>query len=182
MGHKKPVVYNEKWLMFIVTTIIVVSDDTLLFGTNINPAFETLKYVILIGILIALCINSLRTFDLSRVSYTSVGCGMMCTLVLLSGVINRDLRTGYFYKCIILILSCEVTKQMSLKDFAQKFEKIMFIVAAVSVVCTLIAEVNLSIFSIFPVFYNSANTSFYNMGIYIWNMNLEGSERLCPKY
>ena len=167
MKQKKFVLNNECWKMFLVAIIIVVSDDTLLFGTNSDATFETLKYVILIGVLFVLSLSLLPWLDFRNVSYTNISCAVLCILVLLCGIINGDLRTGYYYKCIILILSCEIGKILSLKDFAQKFEKIMFILAFISVICTLIAEVNLSVFSVFPVFYNSANTAFYNMGIYM---------------
>lgn len=167
MEQKKTKVNRKNWKILLVAIIIVVSDDTLLFGTNSDLTFETLKYVILIGTLIILGIKSLKKLNIRRISYTSISCAILCILVLLSGIINGDLRTGYFYKCIILILSFKVTETMDLKDFAQKFEKILFILASVSVVCTLIAEVSLSVFSVFPVFFNSAHTPFYNMGLYM---------------
>ena len=153
--------------MLLVIIVIVVSDDTLLFGTNRNSTFETLKYIILIGTLIILSASLLKILNIRQISYARVSYVILCILVLLSGIINEDLRTGYFYKCIILILSFKITEKMSLQDFAQKFEKVIFVLAFVSMICTLIAEVNLAIFSVFPVFFNSANTSFYNMGLYM---------------
>lgn len=167
MEQRKLVLNKGSWKVLLVAIIIVVSDDTLLFGTNSNATFETLKYAILISILFILSLSLLRWFDLRNVSYTSVSCVVLCILVLLSGIINGDLRTGYFYKCIILILSCEFVKIMTLKDFAQIFEKFIFMLAVISVICTFIAEISLSVFSIFPVFYNSANTAFYNLGVYM---------------
>lgn len=167
MRQKKIILNNECWKIFLVVIIIVVSDDTLMFGTNSNTIFETIKYMILIMLLFGLSIKFLPRINLQSIKYTSIICAVLCALVLISGILNEDLRTGYFYKCIILILSCEITKSLNLKEFAIIFEKNLFVLAFVSVVCTLIAEINLSIFSIFPVFYNSANTPFYNLGIYM---------------
>lgn len=167
MKHGKIVLNSETWKMLLVAIIVIVSDDTLWFGTNSNALFVTLKYIILIGTLGVLSFKLVQKFNFNKVSYAGISCIGMCILVLLTGVINSDLRTGYFYKCIILVLSCEIVHYMNFKEFIDKFEKLMFILALVSVVCTLIAEIKLSIFSIFPIFYNSAYKAFYNLGIYM---------------
>lgn len=167
MKHGKIVLNSETWKMLLVTIIVIVSDDTLWFGTNSNTLFVPLKYIILIGTLCVLSLKLVQKFSLDKISRASLGCVGLCILVLLSGIINGDLRTGYFYKCIILILSCEITHYMNFKEFIDKFEKLMFGLAAFSVICTFLAMISLSMFSIFPIFYNSAGKAFYNLGIYM---------------
>lgn len=156
---------NKKWTTLLIAIIIIISDDTLLFGTNRNSVFEIIKYSVLIAVLFILGLNIFIRSGFRRLSRIGFVCIVLCTLVLLSGTINGDLRTGYFYKCIIFILSCEIVTVIGLEEFARKFEKIMFVLALASVICTLIAEVNLSVFSAFPAFFNSANSKFYNLGI-----------------
>ena len=158
---------NNTARFLIVACIVIVSDDTLFFGTNINPIFETIKYAVLIGMLFILGIKQLRYFNIHQVKYSQIPCLVMCLLVLASGIVNGDLRTGYYYKCIILILSYEIVSYMSIDDFAKNFEKLLYFFALISVVCTIVAEISLSVFSIFPIFYNSAYTPFYNVGVYL---------------
>lgn len=160
-------VTNNTIKTLLILCIIVVSDDTLIFGTNSNLIFETIKYVVLISIFLMLAFNQIGLLNLHKVKQSMVCCVAMCILVLASGLINGDLRTGYFYKCVILLLSYEVASDMGLEDFARIYEKIVYFFAIISVVLTLIAEIRLSLFSVFPRFYNSAGTSFYNMGVYL---------------
>lgn len=158
---------KETLKILIVACIIIVSDDTLFFGTNSNSVFEIVKYIILTGMLFILTVYRQRYFNIRKITHSQIICLMMCLLVLMTGIVNGDLRTGYFYKCIILLLSYEVVNCMTITEFAIYFEKVLYFFAVISVVLTLIAEINLSFFSIFPIFYNSANTPFYNLGVYL---------------
>lgn len=162
------ITYNNNFFKTIIVIIIMlVSDDTLLFGTNINTNFVIMKYIVLILLFIILSLKSLLQNKKLCLYSSDIVCLILCSLVLLSGFINGDLRSGYFYKCLIITLSYLVVKTMSFEEFAKKFEQLFFVLALISTICTIIAEVRLSIFSIFPVFYNSVNTSFYNLGVYL---------------
>lgn len=151
--------------LFLATLImIVVSDDTLLFGTNVNSMFVSIKYGILLTTLGVFFISGIRRINSRTAVRTSaVLCVVMCALVLITGVINSDLRTGYFYKCAIFMLSCLFVQKFSFEEFANVFEKIMFFFAVTSAFCTGLATINRSVFSFLPIFYNSAENGFYNL-------------------
>lgn len=158
--------------LFLATlVIVVVSDDTLWFGTNGNTLFINIKYCVLLACLALIFFSNMRIIDLSRVSSSAVLCGLMCALMLITGVFNSDLRTGYFYKCCLLILSCLFAKNFLFEEFARIFEKIMFFFATTSAFCTLLATVNISLVSGFPIFYNSAKSSFYNLIVCMINVS-----------
>lgn len=150
-------------LFITILILIVVSDDTLWFGTNGNSSFESIKYGVLLITLGLLFLFNMRTIDLSRVQMSALVCVAMCALVLLTGVLNSDLRTGYFYKCCILMLGFLFARNFSFEAFAETFEKIMFFFAVTSVFFTILATINKALVASFPVFYNSAGTAFYNM-------------------
>lgn len=150
--------------LFLTTLImIVVSDDTLWFGTNGNSNFIIIKYFVLLIILSFLFLISTKRIDLNRVQIPALLCIVMCVLVLLTGILNSDLRNGYFYKCCILMLSFLFVKNFSFEAFAETFEKVLFFFAATSAFCTTLATLNKALVSSFPVFYNSAGTEFYNL-------------------
>lgn len=150
--------------LFITTLIlIVVSDDTLWFGTNGNSNFEIIKYGVLLTTLGILFLSNMMTMNLRGVQLPALLCMAMCALVLTTGIFNSDLRTGYFYKCCILVLSFLFVRKFEFEEFAKTFEKIMFFFAATSAFCTILATISKSLVASFPVFYNSAGTAFYNM-------------------
>jgi hypothetical protein len=151
----------------IAFIVIVVSDDTLWFGTNANPVFITLKYVILLSALACIFVANLNSLSLKKVHVPAIICGLMCLLILTTGIVNSDLRSGYYYKCVILIMSYLIARQYRFEDFAVCFEKIIYFFAVVSVVFTAIASINRSLLSIFPTFVNSAGTRFYNLIVYM---------------
>lgn len=155
---------SNKSLFLATLIMIIVSDDTLFFGTNANSQFVSIKYGILLTTLGILFFSGAGRMNSRTAVHTSaVLCVGMCVLVLITGVINSDLRTGYFYKCAIFMLSCLFVQKFSFEEFAHVFEKIMFFFAVTSAFCTGLATINRNIFSFFPIFYNSANVGFYNL-------------------
>lgn len=157
---------EQLWLM-IVGFIIVVSDDTLWFGTNSNNKFILFKYLLLILTTIIIGVMNYRIFNLRCASNAYVICLSMSTIVIASCFLNNDLRIGYFYKCIIFILAYELTTTLTIERFAVLFEKIMFFLTLVSVVGMAVAAVSRTVFSLFPMFTNSANTTFHNAIIFM---------------
>ena len=151
----------------IAFIILVVSDDTLWFGTNANPVFIIIKYVILFFTLVYVFVVNLNSLSLKKVHVPAIICGLMCILILTTGIVNSDLRSGYYYKCAILIMSYFIARRYRFEDFAECFEKIIYIFAVVSVVFTAIASINKSLFSIFPTFVNSGGMRFYNLIVYM---------------
>ncbi len=153
----------SKSLFWATLVLIVVSDDTLWFGTNGNSNFEIIKYCVLLSTLGLLFLSNMGSMDLRRVHRPALLCMIMCILVLITGVYNSDLRTGYFYKCCILILGFLFVRTFPFEQFVETFEKIMFFFAVTSAFCTILATISKTLVASFPVFYNSAGTGFYNL-------------------
>lgn len=153
--------------ILLIAIIIIVSDDTLWFGTNQNEMFTIVKYGVLISLMFSLGINEIHRISLTKFQFSNLICCILCLLVISTCIANLDFKGGYFYKCIIIVLSLLIARRMNIMEFAKAFDKIIYFFAYVSVFCMIIAEFNLSLFSVFPLFYNSAYTPFYNLGIYM---------------
>lgn len=156
--------FKSTFKAFIVACIIVISDDSLFFGVNANSLFGSIKYASMIGLFLLIGIKLFFGAKHHQIKRVLLCCLTMCLLVLTTSIINDDLRAGYLYKVIILCLSCEVVLYIPFEEFILYFEKLLFFLAVISVICFGIAEINISIFSIFPKFYNTANAQFYNLG------------------
>lgn len=157
----------DNFKILLIAIIIIVSDDTLWFGTNQNEIFTIIKYGVLISLMFFLGINEIRKISFTKFQFSNVICCVLCSLVMCTCIANLDFKGGYFYKCIIIVLSLLIARRMNIMEFAKVFDKIIYFFAYVSVFCMIIAEFNLSLFSVFPLFYNSAYTPFYNLGIYM---------------
>lgn len=148
---------------WITLIIIVVSDDTLFFGTNGDRTFITIKYIILIA-LTGLMAFKYISFKVPTSFLTLL---TMCGLVLFSAFINDDFRAGNLYKCVILILAYEIAYQVDFNDFAYWFEKIMFVLAFASLAGMMAGMFAKPILSILPEFTNSAGMVFHNAFLFL---------------
>lgn len=152
----------------IVLTLIVVSDDTVLFGTNSNSLFIYAKYAILFLLMLYLCTTNKNN---NRASLNL--CLSMCACVFISSLFNSDIRLGLVYKCTILLLSCLVTRYIDIKKFSNIFLDIIYIIAVVSIVCTLALMLVPSIFSFAPEIVNSGENTFSNLILYVFPTDLD---------
>ena len=147
----------------LLSLIIYVSDDTVIFGTNIDLKYIYFKYVFTICAFFFLFVKNKTFVKTRQFNY----CVAMCFFVVLSSIFNDDLRLGLIYKCIVLLLSCVYASKIDFNRFAETFVGFMYVVAFVSVICTLILMVHPAIFSFATGLENTANTPFYNLFIYV---------------
>ena len=155
----------------IVLLTILVSDDTLFFGTPGNDIFISIKYFVLFGLYVWLLTSYHHTF--SNDSLPKLVCGMMCACVLLSGIVNADLRLGVFYKCFILMLSLLIASKLKYEEYSNAFTFIIVIVATISVVFMSVATISFSLLSFAPVFTNVAEQPFYNFFVFLVPTHVE---------
>ena len=104
-----------RWKYLLLPIIIYVSDDTVLFGTNINQTFIYAKYAILVSVLLMLSFGN-KGFVHTRQFRFCIG---MCLLVMFSSLLNDDLRLGLVYKCVVLLLSCAYVSKVRFEKFSQ---------------------------------------------------------------
>ena len=162
---------QNKIINIIVLVTILVSDDTLFFGTPGNDTFILIKYVVLFGLYVWLITSYHHT--VSHDSLTKIICGVMCGCVIFSGIINSDLRLGVFYKCFILMLSLVIASKLRYNEYSKAFTDIIVVIATISVVFMSIATISLSLLSFAPVYTNIADQPFYNFLVFLVPTDVE---------
>jgi hypothetical protein len=88
----------------IVIIIIIVSDDTVFFGTNLDQRYIYAKYAIIIALFIILLFVKLRRkmkFNKKGIYFAVAMTGCL----MLSSVLNNDIRFGYVYAVGLICLS-----------------------------------------------------------------------------
>lgn len=164
-------VNQSKTPYVIVLVTILFSDDTLFFGTPGNDIFIIIKYVILFGLYLWLLTSYHYTF--SHESIPKLVCLIMCGCVLLSGIINSDLRLGVFYKCFILMLCLLIASKLKYEEYSKAFTDIIAFIAAISVFFMCVATISFSILSLAPTFTNIADQPFYNFFVFLVPTDVE---------
>ncbi len=155
----------SKSSFIVVLLTIIVSDDTLFFGTPGSETFITIKYLVLIGLYIWL-LTSFHRLHPSEI-IPKIVCLVICGCIILSGIYNSDIRMGIFYKCFILILSLSIASRLKYQDYSAAYTKIIVAIAAISVIFMLIATISLSLLSFAPIYTNIADQPFYNFFVFL---------------
>lgn len=148
----------------ILGIVIMVSDDTLLFGTNINQIFINARYLIhlmLFGILVILIL--FRKIEIDKKGL--IICIFLILISLMSGLINNDLSLGYYYKVLIISLGFLITTFIPWNTFIVCYDKIITLLASLSLIINLLYQFFEAIVRPFPTFTNTTNLEFYNLFI-----------------
>lgn len=150
---------------FLVFTLIFISDDTLLFGTNGNVSFIYFKYffyVCVTGAMLFYDIFSRKEFYSSQFLY----CLILFSISFFSQIANQDFLLGNMFRyCLLFYALCFISR-ISLKEFAQYFDMLMYPLAILSLGLFFITFINDSFIIHFPVVTNSASKNFFSIGVY----------------
>ena len=164
LGQRRARYHNKLLLLIMEIVIIVVSDDTVLFGTNLNSRFLTAKYIIIISMF---CFILIKVFlDRIYISIKSLWIALaMVLLLMMSSVINNDIRFGYIYRCVLIMTALLFTTVINFHDFAYYYDTIMKVLAIASLVGFALSVSSHILLDLFPMILNSANMEFYNLFI-----------------
>lgn len=125
---------KETIKMLITIFIVVMSEDTLIFGTNANPIFIVIRYLFYI-LFIALFFNKTwRHINRKAVLFTLVIIGVFFITML----INRDFRNGYFIQLLTIILAFKLANIIGFNEFMQSLLKVVYFLAFVSILLFLV--------------------------------------------
>lgn len=164
---------DQKKIIFLLTFIvIVISEDTLMFGTNINQMFVGIRFVVYI-VLLFFCFNSTwRHIDIRAFIPTL----FIITSFLIVMVINRDFRNGYFLQLLGVLLALKISNTIKFNEFMEQFLKIIYFFSIASIALFAFATVLPSMINILPTIRNYGNVEFGT--IVISNiMKLDGLSR-----
>ena len=168
---------GRKIVIFIIFVVIFISDDSLLFGTNMNKTFIVFRYLLYFGILIYLTLKFGFRID-KRLLIPLI---LILLSFLVTMIINVDFRPGYFLEFLVILLAALISNRIKFRDFTYYYSKIVYVLSAISLVVFSIAIIVPSIIHIFPTImnyggieYNSlficnvikTNSPFKNIGIF----------------
>lgn len=166
IGNK---IINDK-IVFILTLIIIVfSDDTMMFGTNESTFFIGMKYIVQILLCIAFVLLFIGDQSVRRVNLPGQNCLILCTVVVISMMINRDIRSGYFSIIIVIVMSYLFAYYVEFKSFFVCLEKIVYVLSICSIIGTIVAKMVPGLLSYFPTITNSAGFEFSNGLVFVYS-------------
>lgn len=154
-------------ILLLVLNFIVISDDTTLFGNNIDERFITFKYIYIIGTAVVLFFSACLKGTIKRNSQIVVPMMLFTLCIGLSMLVNNDFRFGYIYKLALIIYGVSIALNFDIKLIAYFFHKIVLFLAAISLLGFLIHLTIPSVLTRLPIITNRANNSFYT--IYVYN-------------
>lgn len=147
---------QKKIIILLTFIVIVISEDTLMFGTNINQMFVGIRFIVYI-ILLFFCFNSTwRHVDIRTLIPTI----FIITSFLIVMVINRDFRNGYFLQLLGITLALKIANKVKFHDFIENFSKILYLLSTASVGLYILVVVMPSIINILPTMSNSGDVEY----------------------
>lgn len=156
--------YKQLFLVFIV---FYISDDTVLFGTNINSLFIIAKYILYAFLMLGFSTIAYIRYKEKRFKTDSYRSNILIFLIFISYLltigINLDLRPGYFVEMMVFMLAACIVNYINFRDFFNCFNKILYFFSVCSLIVLVFNFTLPSIFRIFPTTINYANTEFSNL-------------------
>ena len=145
----------------ILFAMIIVSSDTVLFGTNENTLLVNLKYIF-IATLILIYMRPAISSSSKRSSETTI-LAIMTLLLVITAILCDDLRGGYVLRFMLIIAAFCYTASIPRITFMQMFSDAIFIIGLYSLACYVVNFISPDLFSIFPVLTNISGLEFRNL-------------------
>lgn len=160
--------------VLIITYIIYMSGNTILFGTNGNSLFTTLSMLCECALgaffFIYVTLNCKKRIS-NRVVETFI---LIYANIILTWLLNGDfLSFAYIYYILLIGGSFLISNYIEFEDFKKIYCDIIYFFCCVSLVCSLIYVICPSIIQKFPITYNSHKLGYYNLGFWVTSTDFE---------
>jgi len=138
--------------------IIYTSNDTLLFGTNSDERFILLKYVVIALLIICGFIKSVgKIYSIKRCLPALV----FLFLFFFFNSIFTGFHLGFLYNILLFILALTYVWNVNINRFVTSFQRIIYLLALISIVVQISIFVRPSFIDIFPQYFNSEGFPFH---------------------
>ena len=160
---------HNKSLIIVIILVTIFTTDSLLWGTNKNVMFQKIPQAVLgimalIGPILTMSNNQA---DLRQIIILNI----LLSCIVLTSLCNFDFRAGYIYKMILLVFGFWVANSFTIIKFAKYYNKVIFLISCVSLVCFVISVIYENIFSLAPCVYNLSGDRFRNLFLYVQNIS-----------
>lgn len=147
---------QKKIILLLTFIVIVISEDTLMFGTNINQMFVGIRFIVYIFLLF-FCFNSTwRHIEIRTLIPTL----FIITSFLIVMMINRDFRNGYFLQLLGVLLALKIANTIKFSEFMECFLKIIYFFSIASIGLFAFVSVLPSMINVLPTMSNYGNLEF----------------------
>lgn len=150
--------YSDYIMLFL---ILIVSAETLMFGTNSNPFFINVKYVLIFYLILLYGGRAVRAINKKKTASTMLF--VMCALILFTGIMCMELRGGYFLRIALIVAAYCYTVKVNKYDFAKMFCEVIYYIAVASVASYILYLFIPSAFSFLPTITNSSGINFHTL-------------------
>lgn len=156
--------YSKNKIYLLTLLSIVISEDTLLFGTNSNQNFIILRFVLYIIFLFFIINGVWRSINKTSFYFTIII--TMC--IIFTMLLHNEFRNGYILQLLGIYVALKFTSYLDLKTFLKSFSSVVYLLSIVSVIFFVIVNLSTSILKTLPVITNIADVDFAT--IYISNI------------
>lgn len=157
----------KKYIILLITLLIIcTSKDTLLFGTNGNPVFIILGYILLIFTVFLLLYATSRKRN--AFLYPARGgyiLGLLSLSILITCILNFDINIKYFYQICLMICGYLYVYLVPFNKFKKIFSDIIVVLSIASIFSFVIYYINYELLNIFPILSNTNGVQYYFTGV-----------------
>lgn len=143
---------NIGYYIFIFLTIML-SDDTLLFGTNGNTLFSNSKIIFYVGVII-------YSFTKKSIKFSIFLPFLLVCTMLLSNIATLNFYLGNYLYILVFIYSIAILKLIGAKKYFYYFSEVIIYLSQFSLIIYFINIFLPSLIDFFPVIYNYAEVPF----------------------
>lgn len=154
---------ENKTALILTFLLILISDDTVLFGTNNNTLYTSIKIIFYLICCVVLGVNCITNNLIKKQSFIIFV--ILCVTILMSMLFNQDIDFRYAYKIFILLLCLIISSRFKFSLVSAIFTKFIYIISCISLFVYALVIIFPSILDFFPLIINKANTVFYNLYI-----------------
>lgn len=152
---------NSKGSLFILFTLLYVSNDTLLFGTNSNRLFFGIHIGILL-IVFGYMLSKVKTINKNLALVTIV----LVAFNWATQIINFDNGIiKYIYQSFLMLTVFLLVHKMKIQEFIHIYKKIMQVLAIASIILFFVSVFANPIIHIFPRVTNESDMAFSFFGL-----------------
>lgn len=143
-------------VLFITLFVIIISEDTLIFGTNINPVFIGIRLILYVVLILFLFNRYCRYINKHLLIFTII----ISFCVFFTMLLNKDFRNGYFIHLLVILVAFKIVNLLDFEDFMESFTKVMYFISTISIVLFLIVFFVPQILDRLPIIKNYGDVEF----------------------
>jgi len=151
---------KNKTTWLFVLLVIYVSDDNLLFGTNQNELFIYSKYFFYTLFNIVFFIEGVKSPVTKHTAKIASFLIAMTIIILLSSILNSDLRNGSFLFLYTLFTAALFSLRVDFQNFGSVYVRLLYFFSVISLIAYVINLIIPEIFNFFPTIQNYGGISF----------------------